>query len=631
MNTTTNKRRVSLIQRIGLIIITFVILTVSAAAGGWQATQRASGNVEYMRQAADHSEIISDLVYKWQVVNSEITNLTTNPPGVGEKIKLDQELSDLDHALTAVNTTISTGMTAQNAEETTKILTEMADTFLSVKTLAHEIYAYSEAYAGHETLRLIAQMVDLQNHFQDQLSRLNAVVKSDLEAHTSQVQRAQFTARLIAIATVVLALMLSLGAAVVGQRMLSRPMQALNAQLGYLAAGDYSPVEPLQRNDEIGELSRSVAMMTDRLRSSAEVMEQRITERTADLERRTFQVQVASQVARDIANSRDLESLLKNTVKLVIERFGYYYAGIFLTDDRGENEVLRAATGEAGQQMLARGHSLRIGQVGLVGNAASRGEPFVAEDVTSDATHYKNPLLPLTRSEAALPLKTSGRVIGVIDVQSQEVNAFETDTLEILQVMADQLAIAIQNVTLLKEVQDNLANVQSAYGHLEQQAWIRFFEARPILGYQYDGVEIRPLASNAAGVAAGDAPGVAAKSTVQTSSAAPVSLPLQIRGEKIGSLEVWPREAEFSEAEIYLLNTLNSRLSQIFETARLYEETQARAAREETINRLTAGIARSLDLDSVLRSAAMELGRLPAVREATVVLGTQGDNNGHRA
>jgi hypothetical protein len=100
----------------------------------------------------------------------------------------------------------------------------------------------------------------------------------------------------------------------------------------------------------------------------------------------------------------------------------------------------------------------------------------------------------------------------------------------------------------------------------------------------------------------------------------PVRVPLQVRGEEIGALEVWPREGSLSEAETYLLASLSSRLSQTMESARLYEETQARAVREETINRLTASIARALDLDGVLRSAALELGRLPAVLEATVVL-----------
>jgi putative methionine-R-sulfoxide reductase with GAF domain len=97
---------------------------------------------------------------------------------------------------------------------------------------------------------------------------------------------------------------------------------------------------------------------------------------------------------------------------LIRERFGFYHAGIFLVDERGEYAVLRAATGEVGRQMLERGHKLKVGEVGIVGYAASTGQPHIAPAVDADAVHFKNPLLPETRSEMALPLKVGERVIG---------------------------------------------------------------------------------------------------------------------------------------------------------------------------------------------------------------------------
>jgi GAF domain-containing protein len=387
-------------------------------------------------------------------------------------------------------------------------------------------------------------------------------------------------------------------------------MHALAAQMQRITQGDFSRVEPLDRNDEIGDLSRSVAKMTEWLGQSYETLEKRVQERTQALQKRTGQVQLSAQVSRDIASARSLEQLLENAVELVRERYGFYHAGIFLTDARGEYQVLRAATGEAGRQMLEKQHSLRIGQTGLVGHAAFSSQARVSTDVGQDVIHYKNPLLPETRSEAALPLIAGGHVIGVLDVQSQEPDAFDLESLSILQLMADQLAIAIQNARLVDEIQKNLADVQNAYGQLERQAWSQFFESNPNLGYSYDGVEIRALPAESPDI----------EDPAHTRG--PFHLPLRVRGEEIGVLEVWPREDRFTEAEEYMLATLSSRLSQILESARLYEETRARASREEIINRLTATVARSLDLDGVLRSAALELGRLPGVREAAVVLDT---------
>jgi hypothetical protein len=145
---------------------------------------------------------------------------------------------------------------------------------------------------------------------------------------------------------------------------------------------------------------------------------------------------------------------------------------------------------------------------------------------------------------------------------------------------------------------------------------MRFLQAAPVQGYDYDGVDLRPVAGRVANPT--DTTG---RNDIPTDDEGePVRVPLRVRGEEIGALEVWPRDGSLSEAETYLLTALGSRLSQTMESARLYEETQARALREETINRLTASIARSLDLEGVLRSAALELGKLPAVREAAVVL-----------
>jgi PAS domain S-box-containing protein len=185
----------------------------------------------------------------------------------------------------------------------------------------------------------------------------------------------------------------------------------------------------------------------------ADELEERVTERTAELERRTMQLQTAAEVARDATTAHDLSSLLERAVNLVRERFGFYYAGIFLVDAQGEYAVLRAATGEAGRQMIESRHKLKVGETGIVGHATDSGKPHIALDVGSDAAHFKNPFLPDTRSETALPLQVGGRVIGALDVQSTQEAAFGEDDIATLQIMADQLAVAIERTRLFEQVQ----------------------------------------------------------------------------------------------------------------------------------------------------------------------------------
>jgi PAS domain S-box-containing protein len=198
------------------------------------------------------------------------------------------------------------------------------------------------------------------------------------------------------------------------------------------------------------------ARLFEQVQHYAEELEQQVAARTAELGRRTVQLQVAAEVARDATAAPELDELLARSVDLVRERFGFYHAGIFLTDEAGEYAVLQSATGDAGQQMLEQGHRLKVGETGIVGYVCASGEPRTALDTGTDATHFDNPCLPETRSEMALPMRVGDRVIGALDVQSTSEAAFDEDDVEILQVMADQLAVSIERTRLFEQVQATL-------------------------------------------------------------------------------------------------------------------------------------------------------------------------------
>jgi len=163
------------------------------------------------------------------------------------------------------------------------------------------------------------------------------------------------------------------------------------------------------------------------------------------ISRRNEYLAVSSEIGRLVTSTLDLNSIFTRTVKLISERFGFYHAAIFIVEETGFNAVLREATGEAGAEMKRQSHSLPVNSNSVVGKVTFQGEAVVVNDVTMDPLHKVNPLLPETLAEAALPLRIGNRVIGVVDIQAKTVNAFTEDEVTVLQTLADQVAIAIDN------------------------------------------------------------------------------------------------------------------------------------------------------------------------------------------
>jgi GAF domain-containing protein/anti-sigma regulatory factor (Ser/Thr protein kinase) len=170
-------------------------------------------------------------------------------------------------------------------------------------------------------------------------------------------------------------------------------------------------------------------------------------------ERRARLFQAANEVGKRVASILDLNDLLPKTVDIICEAYGFYYAGVFLIDASGQWAALRAGYGEAGRQMIAQGHKLAVGGHSMIGMATSLREARIALDVGEERVHFKNPFLPNTRSEMALPLAVGDKVLGAVTVQSIEERAFSQDDIMTLQTMADHLAVAIHNAQLIRELE----------------------------------------------------------------------------------------------------------------------------------------------------------------------------------
>ncbi|HSG44156.1 MAG TPA: cache domain-containing protein, partial [Anaerolineales bacterium] len=250
-----------------------------------------------------------------------------------------------------------------------------------------------------------------------------------------QIQLAIRNAAIILVALLAGAIIVSLG---LGQ-VIAAPVQRLTQTANQILEGDLAAQAEVTTRDEIGTLAQAFNAMTARLRETFDGLEKNIEERTAQLveanaknERRAKQFQSIAQVARTISSTLDLESLLDQITTVISREFGFYHVGVFLLDTAGEYAVLSAANSKGGQIMLARGHRLRVGEKGLVGFVSSTGRARVALDTGADAIFFNNPDLPDTRSEIALPMRAGAQIIGVLDVQSLEQNAFAQEDVAIL-------------------------------------------------------------------------------------------------------------------------------------------------------------------------------------------------------
>jgi GAF domain-containing protein len=323
------------------------------------------------------------------------------------------------------------------------------------------------------------------------------------------------------------------------------------------------------------------------------------------IERHVAQLNLAAQVAREAASIHDLDQLLHETSRLISDQFGFYHVGIFLISPDGQFAVLKASNSEGGQHMLERGHQLEVGKTGIVGYVTGNGEARIAFDVGEDATYFDNPDLPETHSEMALPLKVRGEVIGALDVQSKQASAFNDEDVRILQTLADQIALAIDNANLLAESNQALQELQGLYAQHTHKTWQQQMAGHK-LAFELKSHHVQPLAGSL--------------DLEEPVNPHQVQVSISLRGVRLGRL-VLKRDqnaAPWSEEEKNLLSQASEQVALALENARLYDEAQSRALREQTINALTASLSRSLDVETLLRSAVKQLGEVPGIWEVAV-------------
>jgi len=378
---------------------------------------------------------------------------------------------------------------------------------------------------------------------------------------------------------------------------------------------------------------RSQAFLTERIGELAT--------RIARLQRNALQWQTAAQVAQAAAAVLDPGKLAQQVVEMVCERFDLYYVGLFLIDESGQWAVLRAGTGEAGRQMLAQGHRLRVGDTSMIGGSTASAQVRIVPDpssVSRQSPAEVNPLLPKARSEVVLPLKSRGRAIGALDVQSTDRQAFSQEDVAVLQTVADQTAVTIDNAQLLAALRAKLEEMEASQRRASAERWAYSLSAQAASSYERARPGVTPLddattSQDASEIGQAIERALARQEIVIQSDTgdgtgqATLVAPISLRGEVLGALGLHEPGGErwWTDDEVALIEALADQMALAIENARLLAETRQYAERERLIADISTQVRASTNVETILRTAIRELGRALRASDGLIQLGASED------
>jgi GAF domain-containing protein len=365
-----------------------------------------------------------------------------------------------------------------------------------------------------------------------------------------------------------------------------------------------------------------------------------IEARVESAQERLKSAEITTDIARNISQRVPLDTVLSQTVDRIRDSYeAIYHAQIFLIGEEGRNAALRASTGEAGQALLERQHSLAVGSQSVIGQVTYQGEPVIARTGLGQTIHRRNEFLPDTRVEAAFPLQVGSEIIGALDLQSIFADAFHEDEIPIFQALADSLAVAIDNARLFQETEQRLYEnqrlveqtreaahqVEILNRQLTGRAWEYY------LGSQADdfGLSVN-FENRSSQTEVEETPSLSeamshnhiVQQPVQDGAGQMIAFPLRVRGQVIGAMEFELTEAGTLTPEDFdLIQQVGERFGLAAENIRLFDESQRIARREAAVNEVSARLQKTNDIESVLTEAAQSLHDTLKVGKVAIRLG----------
>jgi GAF domain-containing protein len=377
--------------------------------------------------------------------------------------------------------------------------------------------------------------------------------------------------------------------------------------------------------------------------SRLQAQAQKLAETNKQLHRQTSQLQATADIAHAGSSILDPDTLMAQLVNRIQEGFsqaGVYYVGLFLLNEAQRVAVLRAATGEAGRLLLEMGYQVALDETCTISRCITHRQARVAQDAGEGTLRIDKLPMPHTRSEVALPLRSRGRLLGALSMASTQEEAFGEADIAVLQTMADQVAVAIDNAVLYSQTRTTLEHLQAVQQRYVHQAWREFLTTTPVVTADYTQPGTKPGDQKFLREARRAV--MVHKRTVATSSPPPgddendvalqaaLVVPLKLRGQVIGTvaLHETAQQRPWTAEEIALAESVAEQVALTAENLRLMDETQRRAAREQLVSRIAGQVWASLDPDTILRTTVRELGRALGAERATVEItgpGRDGD------
>lgn len=405
---------------------------------------------------------------------------------------------------------------------------------------------------------------------------------------------------------------------------ITEPLRKLRQFANRVAGGELDIEErmAISTQDELEDLGNAFNLMLANLKQAFGSLEENVEIRTRDLSQLANELQTIADVTRELSAIRDQKTLLNVSATLIRERLGYYHVGIFLLDEKGEYAVLRGASSAAAEQMLQQNYKLKVGETGLVGSVTRTGQAHIAQDVDLDSTHFQNPYLPETRSEIVLPLRSYNVTIGALDIQANTRKAFAENDIRTMQVLADQLAAAIENSLLVHRLENTLAELSRARRAQAQETWGLMAANEGASGFEYDGLQIRPIppdiAPEAAELLTKGSPVVINPS--EKSAKNTLLVPLTVFGETVGVIGLEQEDASrvWDQEQIAIAQAAANRAALTLENARLLAVSNRRAEKERAIFEATNRIGSAYSIETILETAAEEIERALRSSEVTI-------------
>ena len=405
-------------------------------------------------------------------------------------------------------------------------------------------------------------------------------------------------------------------------RSLSAPLVQLNTVMRRWLDGDRSQRARSRWPDETGELAETFNTMALNVQEMDDALSRRASEREREERRRARELEATTAVGEVVSITADVTGLAQGVADLLRERFDLYYTGLYLLDDAGKWLVLHAGSGDQVQQMLAQDYRVTVG-AWVVGRSVAEGKTTIARDTDADSVLlFDREQLPQTRAAIAMPLRSRGRIFGAIEVHSDQPEALDAESAVVLQTIADQVAVGIDSVQLYAERQEAMESLQRAYSEVTREAWEALLSGRAAgpEGYQAETRRILPLAAappeawrSAERVAWSEGRVVVEESAtdqIPDGVESTLALPIRLRDEILGVVDVSKRHdaGEWKPDEIAQLEQLVGQLGLTLEVSRFYQESRRAAAREQLLREVSERIRVAVDVDTVMRIAAQEVG-----------------------